>query len=109
MVQRKDRTTKVIRKTRKKGPRKVVKTVRKKTNASHKCAVCGKELHGVAKPKTKANHSKKRVNRLHGGHLCHECSTKVVKYAARVKNKTQDMDSISFKLRRYVEALLSKL
>lgn len=43
-----------------------------------RCAICKKELHGIAKKWRKLPASKKRVERKFGGYLCSNCTRKIL-------------------------------
>lgn len=50
-----------------------------------KCAKCKKILHGIPKvyKLRKLPYSKKKVERVYGGHLCSKCTREIIKYNIR--------------------------
>ncbi len=81
--------------------------VRGKT-AKHKCAACGKALHGVPHGKTssqvrKLSKTERRPTGIFAGVLCGQCRSKVAAEAAKVEAKAKKLWEVELKLRKYVE------
>ncbi|KYK31847.1 MAG: 50S ribosomal protein L34e [Theionarchaea archaeon] len=52
-----------------KTPKKTALHFKKKKKGQHRCAECGRVLHGVIRKKK----SSSRPSRVYGGYLCHAC------------------------------------
>ncbi|MGB9676417.1 MAG: 50S ribosomal protein L34e [Candidatus Bathyarchaeales archaeon] len=61
---------------------------KKELTAAPTCALCKKPLAGIPQLTTakirKLNRSKRRIWRLHGGKICHNCLKNALKQAARI-------------------------
>ena len=86
------------------GKRKVIHYKRREKGKEHYCAVC----HGLLQ----ATHSfpcmaksEKHPERKFGGHLCHACTAKVVKYAGRLKEGIIAEDDVEIRYRDYVKQI----
>ncbi|NWG10379.1 50S ribosomal protein L34e [Candidatus Bathyarchaeota archaeon] len=68
------------------GGKKQVHYKKEKTSAST-CAMCGQLLSGISRltpsKVRKLNRTKRKIWRLHGGNLCHNCLKNALKQAAR--------------------------
>ncbi len=73
---------------------------RKSVKAS--CAVCKSALAGVST----GSRTEKSVSRKFGGHLCHSCTVRVIRDAARVKDKAKRMEDVDLIYKKYVEQLV---
>jgi len=73
----------------------------------HSCAITGAKLqavnskHGMAK-------SKSRPNRKFGGNLSSAASSRVIKFAARVKEGAMKLEDVDVRLLSHVKGLLQK-
>ncbi len=76
---------------------------RAKASMPH-CAICGKELNGIAQkgPKTRRTNS-----RLFGGVLCASCTAEVIKLRSRVEQGDMKLTDIGMKQRAYVLQLVA--
>ncbi len=98
----KNRSTKYREVSRKTiGKTKKVYLKGKQSKAS--CAVCKNNLAGVA---AKGSATEKSVSRKFGGHLCHSCTARVIKEAARVKGGSKAMDNVDLIYKKYVQQLV---
>lgn len=97
----KNRSTKYRKMMRKtaKGPKPVFI---KRISFRASCAVCKSKLAGV-KPGSK---TEKSVFRKFGGHLCHSCTSHVIKEASRVKEKIKSIDDVELIYRKYVQQIV---
>ena len=83
-----------FRRVKKRTPKSGVKTVYTRREPSKaKCAICGKELHGVKRALPtelkKYAKNKKRPSRPYGGYICASCLRKLMKEKARADSKNK--------------------
>ena len=61
--------------------------IKRKKGDVPKCAICKRPLRGIKKyvpsELRRMNKSQKRVSRIYGGYLCHQCLEKVLKEKVR--------------------------
>ena len=106
MVRRKDRTQRVVKKqVVTPGHKRVVHLKRKAHRDVHRCAVCGGVMHGV---RSNGSKSEKTPSRVFGGHLCHACTTRIITWAARVKDGAKALSDVPLHLRDYVSVMLKR-
>ena len=92
------------------GGRLRIRYKREKTG-KRKCGLCGAILHGVPHGKTnsevrKLAKTRKRPERLFGGHLCHKCTAEIIELKTLIeagKMKLEDVDPLR---RKYVKMIL---
>lgn len=79
---------------------------RRKPYAKHKCALCGKVLHGTPRGSPhKVSHmtkSERRPSRPYGGQLCSACTVKVISMKAKLKFKVIDKKQVPLSMNNYV-------
>ncbi|MCD6549661.1 50S ribosomal protein L34e [Candidatus Micrarchaeota archaeon] len=89
------------------GGRTTIHYKRREKGKVHYCAICHAKLQGTHSLRGMSK-SEKRPERLFGGHLCHACTEKVVKYAGRLKEGIIAMDDIEIRYRDYVKQLVKE-
>jgi large subunit ribosomal protein L34e len=81
-------------------------------HAKHKCAHCGKVLHGVPHGKGKSGVSKlskteRRPSVVFAGILCADCRSVAIQEAAKVKYGLKEKSSIDLKLKKYIDQAMN--
>ena len=74
---------------------------------THTDAITGERLQGVNSKQGKAA-SNKVPNRKFGGNLSSETSSRVIKFATRIKEGTMTLDEVDVRLLSHVKGLLAK-
>jgi len=77
---------------------------RKKKEGRHHCAVCGGILQGVTTARGLAR-SERVPSRKFAGVLCHNCVSKVIVLASRVKGGQLPANEVEVRYKRYVDAV----
>ncbi len=77
---------------------------RKKKEGLHHCAVCGGILQGVTTARGLAR-SERVPSRKFAGVLCHNCVSKVIVLASRVKGGQLPENEVEVRYKRYVSAI----
>ncbi|MCD6279246.1 50S ribosomal protein L34e [Candidatus Micrarchaeota archaeon] len=78
--------------------------VKRKKGKVHRCALCHAILPGTHSNRGLSK-TKKRPERLFGGHLCHKCTRKVIRYNTKLNTGLITMDDVDIKFRKYVEMM----
>ncbi len=65
------------------------------------CAICKANLAGVGL----GSKTQKSVSRKFGGHLCHACTSRIIKEVSRVREKAKSMDDVDLIYKSYVQQL----
>ena len=73
----------------------------------HSCGITGERLQGVSS-RQGTSASVKRSNRKFGGNLSSATSSRVIKFASRVKEGTMTLDDVDVRLLSHVKGLLGK-
>ncbi|MCD6434092.1 MAG: 50S ribosomal protein L34e [Candidatus Diapherotrites archaeon] len=94
-----------------KGTKKIF--VKGKTS-KHRCALCGRYLHGVPHSKRpsevrKLSKTERRPTAIFGGVLCSRCRTKIIEEAALIKAGAKEISDISLKELNYVKQALEAM
>ena len=98
----KDRSRSVRRVHKRTPTRKnVIHYKRRKKGNKHKCAITGVRLLGVSS-KRKTAHTKKKPNRIFGGHLSAKLTSRIMRFRQRLKAKEIKLSDIPIILRKYV-------
>ncbi len=74
---------------------------------NHSDAITGERLQGVSS-RQGTSASVKRSNRKFGGNLSSATSSRVIKFATRVKEGTMKLDDVDVRLLSHVKGLLAK-
>ena len=86
---------------------KTIHYIRRVKGKTHSCAVTGAKLQSVNSYRGVAK-SSKRPNRKFGGNLSSEASSRVIKFASRVKEGAMTLDQVDVRLLSHVKGLLAK-
>ena len=97
-----ERTTKRRKIFKKTTSGKVKKITKRRITTKVKCGICKKTLQGSTSLR-KASKSQKHPSRKFAGHLCHKCTTHLIKLQTRVNEKTLAKKDIEPIYKRYIK------